>query len=156
MLLLKESKQRHLSEMDFHKEDHDIIRSSCSQMFLKIGFLKKFSIFTGKRMYWSLFLIKLMGFRLATLFKRDSQTGVFMHALCENFKFFYRTPLLAAFSYLIASRSVSYLARQYFFNLTFSFARNITLTFWLTYFSIHYFYSSFLTTTRLNGRLILS
>ena len=28
MLLLKESKERHLSEMDFHEEDDDIIRSS--------------------------------------------------------------------------------------------------------------------------------
>ena len=72
MLLLKESEQRHLSEMDFQKEDHDIIRSSCSQMFLKIGFLQKFAIFTGKRMYWSLSLTKMMGFSPATLFKRDS------------------------------------------------------------------------------------
>ena len=72
MLLLKKSKPRHLSEMDFHQEDDDIIRYSCSQMFLKRGFLKKFAIFTAKRMYWSLFLIKLMGFRSATLFERDS------------------------------------------------------------------------------------
>ena len=57
--------------MDFHKED-DIIRISCSQIILKRGFLKKIAIFTGKRMYWSLFLIKLMGFRPATLFKRNS------------------------------------------------------------------------------------
>ena len=86
MLLLKKSKQRHLSEMDFHQEDDDIIRSSCLQMLLKRGFLKKFAIFTEKRMYWSLFLIKLMGFRPATLFRRDSETGAFLHAPCENFK----------------------------------------------------------------------
>ena len=72
MLLLKKRKQRHLSEMDFHKGDDDIIKSSRLQMFLKIGFLKKLAIFTGKRMYWSLFFIKLMSFRPATLFKRDS------------------------------------------------------------------------------------
>ena len=72
MLLLKKSKQRYLSEMDFHQEDNGIIRSSCSQMFLKRSFLKKFAIITGNRMYWSRFLIKLMGFRSATSFKRDS------------------------------------------------------------------------------------
>ena len=58
--------------MDFHKEDDDIIRSSRSQMLLKIVVLKKFAIFTGKRLCWSLSLIKLLGFRPASLFKRDS------------------------------------------------------------------------------------
>ena len=67
MLLLKKSKQRHSSEMDFHKEDDDMIRSSRLQVFLKIDFPKKIAIFTGKRMYWSFFLIKLMSFRHAYL-----------------------------------------------------------------------------------------
>ena len=58
--------------MDFHEEDDDIIRNSSSQLFLKISVLKKFAIFTGKRLSWSLFLIKLLGFRPATLFKKDS------------------------------------------------------------------------------------
>ena len=58
--------------MDFHEEDDDIIRSSRSQMFSKIGALKKFAIFTRKRLCWSLFLIKLLDFSPATLFKRDS------------------------------------------------------------------------------------
>ena len=58
--------------MDFHEEEDDIIRSGRSQMFLKIGVLKKFAIFTGKRLCWSLFLIKLLDFRPATLFKRES------------------------------------------------------------------------------------
>ena len=31
-------------------------------MFFKIGVLKKFAIFTGKRQCWSLFLIKLQAF----------------------------------------------------------------------------------------------
>ena len=35
--------------MDLHKEDNDIIRSSCSQMFFKVGVLKHFAIFTGKQ-----------------------------------------------------------------------------------------------------------
>ena len=39
MLLLKKSKQRHLSEMDFHEEDDDIIKSSHSQMLVEIGVL---------------------------------------------------------------------------------------------------------------------
>ena len=57
--------------MDFHKEDDDIIGSSPSQMLLKTGVLKKFAIFTGKRLCWRLSLTKLLGFRPATLFKRD-------------------------------------------------------------------------------------
>ena len=42
-------------------------RSSCSQMFLKIDVLKNFSVFTGKHMYLTLFLIKLQLRRLAAL-----------------------------------------------------------------------------------------
>ena len=34
-------------------------RSSRSQMFFKIGVLKSFTIFSGKHLFWSLFLIKL-------------------------------------------------------------------------------------------------
>ena len=58
--------------MNLLEEDDDIVRSSRSQMFLKIGVFKNFTIFTGKQLCWSLFLIKLLGFRPATLFKRDS------------------------------------------------------------------------------------
>ena len=62
--------------MHFHEEDDDIDdisrRSSCAQMLLKIGVFKKFAIFTGKHLCWSLSLIKLLGFMTATLFKRDS------------------------------------------------------------------------------------
>ena len=46
-------------------------------MFFKIAVLKKFAIFTGKHLSWSLFLIKMQGFMPATLSKRDSNTGVF-------------------------------------------------------------------------------
>ena len=42
--------------MDFLEEDDDI-RSSRSQMFFKIDVLKNLTIFTGKRLCWSLFLI---------------------------------------------------------------------------------------------------
>ena len=34
-------------------------KSSCSQMFFKIGFLKNFTIYTGKHLCWSLFLLKV-------------------------------------------------------------------------------------------------
>ena len=44
-----------------------IIRSSRSQMFIKIGALKNFANFTGKHLCWSLFLIKLQAFRPAKL-----------------------------------------------------------------------------------------
>ena len=47
-------------------------------MFYKKAVLKNFAIFTGKQLCWSLFLIKLQAFRLATLLKRDSNTGVFL------------------------------------------------------------------------------
>ena len=52
--------------------------SSVSLKFLKIGVLKNFAIFTGKHLYWSLFLIKLQAFSSATLFKRDSSVGVYL------------------------------------------------------------------------------
>ena len=39
---------------------------------------KKFVIFTGKHLVWSLFLIKLQTLGPATLSKRDSNTGVFL------------------------------------------------------------------------------
>ena len=41
----------------------NICRSSLSQMFIKIGALKYFAIFTGKHLCWSLFSIKLRAFR---------------------------------------------------------------------------------------------
>ena len=42
------------------------------QMFLKIAVLKSFTIFTGNTVLESLFI------KIATLFKRDSNTGVFL------------------------------------------------------------------------------
>ena len=60
-----------------------LYRSSRSQMFFKTG-LKNFANFTGKHLYWSLFLIKLEALRPSTLLKRDSNTGVFLFNL-RNF-----------------------------------------------------------------------
>ena len=50
-------------------------------MFFNWNFLKKFVIFTEKHLCWSLFLIKLHAFILATLLKTDSNTGVFLWIL---------------------------------------------------------------------------
>ena len=66
-------------------------RMNCSQIFFKIGVLKKFAIFTVEHLCLCLFLIKLLALRV---FK----TRVFYCEYCEIFKnsFFYRTPLMAA------------------------------------------------------------
>ena len=56
----------------------EMYRSIRSQMLFKKGVLKNFTIFTGKNQFWSLFLVKLQAFRTATLFKRNSNTGVFL------------------------------------------------------------------------------
>ena len=65
-------------------------------MFLKIVVLKNFANFTGKHLCWSLLLLKLQTFGAASLFKRDTKTGIFLFSCdnCEIFKStsFYRTP----------------------------------------------------------------
>ena len=53
-------------------------RSSCSQMFFKVGILKNFANVTGKELDWSLFLINLLALRPATLLKRDFNIGMFL------------------------------------------------------------------------------
>ena len=52
--------------------------SNCSQMFFKIGGFRNFTIFTGKQLCWSLFLIKLYTFRPEILLKIDFNAGVFL------------------------------------------------------------------------------
>ena len=47
-------------------------------MFYKIAILKNFAIFTGKHPRWNLFLIKVKAHSPATLFKKDSNTGVLL------------------------------------------------------------------------------
>ena len=44
---------------------------------VKKGVLKDFANFTGKHLRSSLFLMMLQVFSLATLFERDSNTGIF-------------------------------------------------------------------------------
>ena len=93
----------------FSKKSFFIIlcRSSRTQLFFKTGVIRNFAIFTGKYLYWSLFLLKLHALRPSALFqlrrKRD-----FTGDSCENCKmvmnsFFYGTLLVAAFVSLILS-----------------------------------------------------
>ena len=60
-------------------------RSSRLQMIFKIDVLKDFAIFTGKHMYWSLFLIMFQVLRSATLSEGDSITRVFWWWILRNF-----------------------------------------------------------------------
>ena len=64
------------------------VKSSRSQMFFRIGVFKIFADFTGKRLWWILFLVNY------TLLKRDSNTS-FSCEICKN-TYFYRTSTVAA------------------------------------------------------------
>ena len=77
-----------------------LFRSSRSQIFFKIGLFKNFAIFIEKDFRWTLFLIKLQTWRVATWLKRDSHAGI----LCEYWEickiiFSCRTTPPAAASY---------------------------------------------------------
>ena len=59
------------------KRDFAKLRNSLSQMFLKLGVLKNFANFTGKRLCWSRaesLFNKVTGLKANT----DSKTGVFL------------------------------------------------------------------------------
>ena len=73
------------------------LRSNRLQMFFKTGVFKNFAIFTGKPLCWSLFLLKSLTWRFATLIKKETPTHVFFCEYCEIFQnnFFYRTPPVA-------------------------------------------------------------
>ena len=62
-----------------------LFRSSHRRWFIKKAVLKNFTIFTWKRLCWSLFLMKLQAFRSAILLERDSNTGVLL-SLLRKFK----------------------------------------------------------------------
>ena len=53
-------------------------KSSRSQMSFKIDFFKNFSMFTGKHLRWSVFVIQLKICKPENLLKRDSNTNVFL------------------------------------------------------------------------------
>ena len=54
--------------------------------FVEKDVFKNFANFTGKHLCWSLFSKKWQDFWLATLLKRDSNTGVFLREHSETFK----------------------------------------------------------------------
>ena len=60
-------------------------RSSCLQIFLKIGVIKKLAKLTRKQLCRSLFLT----IRLATFLKRDSNTNVFLWILRNFWRHFF-------------------------------------------------------------------
>ena len=66
--------------MSYHDQGHICKHEKQpSEAFYKKTVLKIFSVFTGKHLSWSLFLIiKFQAIRPATLLKRDSSTGVFL------------------------------------------------------------------------------
>ena len=90
-------------------------KSSHLQMFFKIGVLKNFAIFAGKHLCWSCFLMKLQAWRSAILFKRDSNTGVFLWIL-QNFQeqLFWRASTNGCFS--VSNHKVSNKYWAYFLN----------------------------------------
>ena len=81
-------------------------RSSCLQMFFRIGVLKNFTIFTGKHLHWGVFLIKLQTVSLATLLKRDSNTGVFL--FLQNTSTRERCEICSKLTMKIPKRYISY------------------------------------------------
>ena len=56
------------------------------KFFCKTGVHKNLVMFTGKHLCWALFFIKLQAWRIATLLKRDSSTGVFQYILRNFFR----------------------------------------------------------------------
>ena len=55
-----------------------LIMQKQSPKALEIGVLENFAKFTGKYLCESLFFNKVAGLRSATLFKRETDTGVFL------------------------------------------------------------------------------
>ena len=65
----------------------------------KKNVLNYFPVFTGKHLFWSLFLIKLLAFRPASLLRRDSHTDVFLWILWNFQKYlFWRISVNGFFS----------------------------------------------------------
>ena len=59
-------------------------KEAATEVFYKKAVLKNLTMFTGKPLCWSLFLIKLQAKRPATLFKRDCNTEVFQNIYFEE------------------------------------------------------------------------
>ena len=70
-----------------------ITRSSHRGCSVKRVVLKNFANFTGKHLYWSLFLVTLQGLSPATFLKRDSNTGFPAKFVKFLEHLFWRTPV---------------------------------------------------------------
>ena len=85
--------------MFLHSEQNwkNVIQKQSFADFLQNRCSKNFANFTGKHLFWSLFLKRLQGWGPATLSKGDSNTGISVEVF-EIFKdiFFYKTPPVAA------------------------------------------------------------
>ena len=90
-----------------HKSSH----RKCS---IEKAAFKKFTTFTGKHLCWSLFLIKLRVWRPATLFKRESNTGVFLWIL-QNFQEYFSRMLTSSFSFLFSPICLKKLEKRWGF-----------------------------------------
>ena len=55
-----------------------LFRSSHWRCYVKQGVIKKFANFTRKHLCWNHFSVKLQAFSTATIFKKDTNTGVFL------------------------------------------------------------------------------
>ena len=85
-------------------------------MFYKKAVLKNFANFTGKHLYWSLFLIKLQAFNLRL--QKETPTQVCSCEYCDNFKNIYlEERLRAAASALEVSLFVLYRGVVRFYSL---------------------------------------
>ena len=134
--------------MDFHEEDNDVIRSSRSLMFFKIGVLKNFAIFKRKHLCRSFFLRKLRAWRHATLLKRDS-TQVFSCEYCEFFKNTFFSQNTSGGCFLIILLLFLHPSNHLIW-LDFFFRKKYYFDFFADgFFYLHNFYSYFLAITRL-------
>ena len=83
-MLSKYSWNNILQEIYWCNVGPDHIQKQPLEVFCKKCVLKNFTLFTGKHLCWSLFLIKLQSFSPSTLLKRDSNTGVFLWILWNS------------------------------------------------------------------------
>ena len=83
-LLINSSVQTPLIKLEFLRNSSTIFRSSYRWCSIQKAVLKNFVIFTGKKLWWSLFLIKLRTFKPVTLLKKTPTQGL----SCEYRKIF--------------------------------------------------------------------
>ena len=107
-------------------------------MFLKIGFLKNFAIFTGKHLWWSHFLVlvcQISNYRVHFIKKR-LQHKCFPVNIAKFLRaaFFYRTPSVAGFGALVSKSWTCHKAKSsksYYWLLLNTCASGSALWIWL-------------------------